>query len=297
MSPTSSIQPPASRTFSRCALVIAAFAIAATVTVAGQRGRQGGGAAAPAAPQAPASARDIAPLDLTGNWVSVVTEDWRWRMLTPPRGDAQGVPLSREGRRVADTWDLAKDNAAGLQCKAFGVGGIMRQPTRIRITWQDADTLRMDFDAGRQTRFIHLGAPPARSAATWQGFSIGTWQLRNTGAPILEEEGRGRGGRGGAVAPTKGSLKVVTTGMRAGYFRKNGIPYSENATVTEYFDRHDDYGSEWFTVLTVLDDPKNLVSPFVTTTHFKKEADGSKFNPQPCETMPPTTTTIAKGES
>ena len=95
----------------------------------------------------------------------------------------------------------------------------------------------------------------------------------------------------------KGSLKVVTTGMRAGYFRKNGLPYSENATVTEYYDRHDDFGSEWFTVLTVLDDSRNLVSPFVTTTHFKKEADGSKFNPQPCETMPPTTTTVAKGES
>ena len=217
--------------------VIATFAVPA-LDAAGQRG--GGGAppqagqtAQPVAPAPVLSPRASAPLDLTGYWVSVVTEDWRWRMLTPPRGDAPGVPLSIEGRRVANSWDLAKDNASGNQCKAFGVGGIMRQPGRIHIDWQDDNTLRMDFDAGKQTRLIYLGSiPPARSLASLQGTSLGRWQLRNTGAPILEEEGRGRGGRGGAVAPQKGSLKVVTTGTRGGYFRKNGLPYSENAVIT-----------------------------------------------------------------
>jgi len=273
-------------------LLVAGSPLAPT-SVAAQRG---GGAAQPAAPQVPQTPKASAPLDLTGYWVSVVTEDWRWRMMTPPRGDAQGVPLSREGRRVADMWDLAKDNASGAQCKAFGVGGIMRQPGRIHITWQDDTTLRMDFDAGKQTRLIHFAAAP-RSETTYQGNSLAVWQTRNTGAPILEEEARlGRRG-GGPQGAQKGSMKVVTTGMRAGYFRKNGLPYSENAVVTEYFDRHQDFGSEWFTVLTVLDDPKNLISPFVTTTSFKREADGSKFNPQPCETIPPTTTVVSKGES
>jgi hypothetical protein len=278
------------------ALVLAALIAPVVILAAAQRG---GGQQPPATPP-PATPQASAPLDLTGYWVSVVTEDWRWRMLTPPKGDAPGVPLSREGRRVADTWDLVRDNATGNQCKAFGVGGIMRQPGRIHITWQDEQTLRMDFDAGKQTRLIHMGNVPhaARAEPSLQGTSLGQWQLRTTGAPILEEEGRGRGGRGGAAGQIpKGSLKVVTTGMRAGYFRKNGLPYSETATITEYFDRHDDYGSEWFTVLTVIDDPKYLVSPFVTTTHFKREATGAKFNPQPCETLPPSTTVLSKGEN
>jgi hypothetical protein len=273
-----------------------AMVLAVPTIIWAQRGGAAGGA--PAVPAAPPTPKASAPLDLTGYWVSVVTEDWRWRMLTPPKGDAPGVPLSREGRRVADSWDLAKDNAAGNQCKAFGVGGIMRIPGRIHVTWRDDNTLQMDFDAGKQTRLIYLGAAaarPVRAEASLQGTSVGEWQLRNSGAPILEEEGRGRGRGAGPIQ--KGSLKVITTAMRPGYFRKNGLPYSENAKITEYFDRHDDFGSEWFTVLTVLDDPKYLVSPFVTTTHFKRESSGAKFNPQPCETLAPSTTLVSKGEN
>jgi hypothetical protein len=251
------------------------------------------GAQRPAAPPVPGTPRAAAPLDLEGYWVSVVTEDWRWRMMTPAKGDAPGVPLSLEGRKMADAWDLAKDNASGNQCKAYGAGGIMRIPGRIHITWENDSTLRLDFDAGKQTRLIRFsGGPsqPARSEPSIQGTSAGSWQLRTTGTPILDEETpAGRGGRGrGAAAPQKGSLKVITTGMRAGYFRKNGLPYSEGAVLTEYFDRHDDFGSQWFTVLSILEDPKYLISPFATTTHFKREPDGAKWNPQPCETLPPT---------
>ena len=83
--------------------------------------------------------RAAAPVDLTGYWVAVVSEDWRHRMATPKKGDFESIPLSAEGTRVANTWDLAKDDAAGLQCKAFGVGGIIRQPTRLHIAWQDAN--------------------------------------------------------------------------------------------------------------------------------------------------------------
>src|SRR5262245_10293393 len=81
-------------------------------------------------PGTPATARELAPVELTGYWVAVVTEDWRWRMVTPQKGDYTSVPLNAEGRRVADTWDRAKDDAAGAQCKAYGVGGLMRQPGR-----------------------------------------------------------------------------------------------------------------------------------------------------------------------
>src|SRR5262245_18524852 len=91
---------------------------------------------------APQGARQASPVDLTGNWVSVISEDWRFRMVTPPKGDYGAVPLNDEGRRVADTWDAAKDLAAGNACRWFGAGGIMRIPTRLRISWQDDNTLK-----------------------------------------------------------------------------------------------------------------------------------------------------------
>src|SRR2546425_7031603 len=101
-------------------------------------------------------AKTIAPIDLTGYWVAVVSEDWRHRMMTPRKGDYESLTLNAEGRRVADTWDLAKDNQANLQCKAFGVGGVMRQPGRLHIAWQDDNTLKVDFDAGTQTRLFNF---------------------------------------------------------------------------------------------------------------------------------------------
>ena len=78
-------------------------------------------------------------------------------------------------------------------------------------------------------------------------------------------------------------LEVVTTNLREGYLRKNGVPYSDKTTVTEYYDRFNEAnGDEWFTVTTIVNDPVYLAIPFVTTTDFKKEKDGSKFSPEPC---------------
>src|ERR1700690_2672003 len=97
------------------------------------------------APRAAAPARspkDAAPVDLTGYWVSIVTEDWRWRMITPVRGDFASIPLNAEGRKVGETWDPTKDEAAGQQCKSYGAPAIMRIPGRIHITWQDDNTLK-----------------------------------------------------------------------------------------------------------------------------------------------------------
>ena len=223
--------------------------------------------------QPPRSPQAAAPIDLTGYWVSIVTEDWRFRMVTPSKGDYASLPLNAEGRRVADTWDLAKDEAAGNQCKAFGVGNVMRNPGRVRITWENENTLRIDTDAGTQTRQLHFGESQPPAQPTWQGHSVASWEMR--------AQGRGQ------QQPRGGSLKVVTTHMRPGYLRKNGVPYSENTVVTEYFDRHSDYGAEWFTVTTIVNDPKYLTDEFITSTHFRKEPDGSKFSPTPCETPRP----------
>ena len=75
----------------------------------------------------------------------------------------------------------------------------------------------------------------------------------------------------------------MTTRLKEGYLRKNGVPYSENAAMTEFFDRHSDFGADWITVTSILEDPQYLTQPFITTTHFKREAEGSKWSPAPCE--------------
>jgi len=217
--------------------------------------------------------------------VSFVTEDWRFRMVTPPKGDYTSVPLNAEGLKVADTWDWQKDQAAGLQCKAYGAAGIMRVPGRVHITWQDDSTLKVEADAGKQVRFLSFSErPPAArpGVKTWQGTSIAEWEntgLQASGLAILTIP----------TAPPSYALKVVTTGMRAGYLRSNGVPYSENAVITEYYDTltHAN-GQEWLVITTVVDDPKYLQQPFITTTHFKREGNGSRWHPTPCEIVPPT---------
>ena len=233
---------------------------------------------------APRTARAAASVDLTGYWVSYVTEDWRFRMVTPPKGDYTSVPLNREGIRVADTWDWEKDRAAGLQCKSYGAPALMRKPTRVRISWQGDSVLKLETDAGTQTRLLTFGAAPrtAPRTRTWQGMSTAEWEdttVPASGLAILTMP----------PPPPSYALKVVTTGLRAGYLRSNGVPYSDQATVTEYFDTFTHRNAqEWLVVTTVVADPTYLQQPFITTTHFKREADGTRWRPTPCEIEPPT---------
>ena len=237
----------------------------------------GSGAAAqqPTPAPAPPAPRAAAPIDLTGYWVSVVTEDWRFRMLTPPKGDYASMPINAAGRKAADAWDPAK--AATDGCKAFGAAGVMRQPGRLHVTWENDTTLKIETDAGQQTRLLRFDKPQTPGVErTWQGQSAAEWEF-----------GPGRGGgpaAGRGQAPARvGSLKVITTNLRSGYLRKNGVPHSENAVVTEYVDRFAVDGTEWLTVLTNVEDPQYLTQPFITSTHFKREPDGSKWTPMPCE--------------
>ncbi|HXP88450.1 MAG TPA: hypothetical protein VN841_27220 [Bryobacteraceae bacterium] len=234
------------------------------------QGRGGGRAGQPASPKA------AAPVDLTGYWVSIVTEDWRFRMVTPKKGDYPSIPLNAEGRKVADAWDPAKDAASGNACKSYGAANLLRNPGRLHITWENDDTLRIDTDAGTQTRLLHFGAVSSSTGVQtgepqWQGVSVAQWELP------------GPGGRR-AAAVSGGDLKSITTHMRPGYLQKNGVPYSGNAVLTEYFHRTvEDNGDSWLIVTTIVEDPQYLTTPFLRSTHFKKEADGSKWDPSPCE--------------
>src|ERR1700690_262121 len=150
--------------------------------------------------------RASAPLDLTGYWVSVVTEDWRFRMLVPDKGDYASVPLNPDGRKVAEAWDPAKDQAEGNQCRSYGAGGLLRIPGRLHISWENDNTLRIDTDSGTQTRLLHFGASQPQSVAPqWQGYSLASWEGLRPGASrtaLIKDQSQ-------ASAP-EGYLKVMT---------------------------------------------------------------------------------------
>jgi hypothetical protein len=204
--------------------------------------------------------------------VSVVNEDWRWRMVTPPKGDTASVPLNPEGTKVAGAWNPATDGS----CLAYGAAGLMRMPTRLHITWESDTVLKIETDAGVQTRRLVFGAVPAaarRPVPSLQGTSTAEWE---------RPAGRGRG----AAAPGVGNLKAVTTNLRAAWLRRNGVPYSEGTTLTEYYDRFAaPNGDEWLVVTAIVNDPKYLTQDFVTSSHFKKEPDGAKWSPAPCKAI------------
>ena len=218
---------------------------------------------------APTTPKADAPEDLTGYWVSLVTEDWRYRMVTPPKGDYEAIPLSAQGKKVADAWDPAADEAAGNQCKAYGAAAIVRVPGRLHITWENDATLRLDFDAGTQTRMLHFGGKAAEAGAPqWQGYSSAEW--------VLIGDGRS--------PPRGGHLKVETTRMRPGYLRKNGVPYGASTVLSEYFTRVNEAdGNSYLIVTSVVNDPQYLNGPFITSTHFKKLADASGWRPTSCK--------------
>src|SRR5580658_863232 len=169
--------------------IVSLLGVAAlSLTVFGQGGGRGGGGRGGGPP---ATGQASAPIDLTGYLVSLVTEDWRYRMVTPAKGDYASVPINGAGRAAADQWDPDKDVAAGLQCKSYGAAGLMRVPTRLHITWADDNTLKIETDAGTQTRLLHFGNPTPPGDAGLQGFSLATWEGMARGG------GRGGGGGGG----------------------------------------------------------------------------------------------------
>jgi hypothetical protein len=186
-------------------------------------------------------------------------------------------------------WDPAKDEAAGEACRSYGAPTIMRVPGRLHITWADDNTLKIDTDAGTQTRLLHFGAigagragaagggtgaGGASEAPSWQGYSVATWRR-----PARMDQQSNK---------NAGDLRVLTTRLRPGYLRKNGVPYSENATVEEFFDAFTEpNGDSWLVIDTIVTDPMYLTQPYVNSVAFKKERDGAKWDPTPCRADQP----------
>ena len=165
------------------------------------------------------NARSAVPADFTGYWVTIISPDWRERMIPPAKGDYATVPITAAAQKIGDVWDPAKDEAAGEQCKSYAAPALNSTPTRFHITWLDDNTLKIDSDYGMQVRLLHFGNwKTTGGEATWQGESKAVWERA--------------GGRGS----TFGNLKITTTNLRPGYVRKNGVPYSSDIRMTEYWD-------------------------------------------------------------
>jgi hypothetical protein len=291
------------RTINGVAAVSAALALACAVQ-----------AAEPAkAPPPPASAKLAALFDLEGYWVSVVTEDWRWRMITPPKGDYASLPLNPAGRKAADQFDPAPYGGANYQtsqiidCRAYGAAGLMRMPTRLHITWQTPNDLKIESDWGGQVRILHFmpdqpyanvrhpvfgqGAAPLASpdAPSAQGYTAAAWEQAFRFDAHAYERGPSprRPGLGtmalGQPQPG-GDLVAQTAGLAPGWLRRNGVPYSGKTRLMEHFQTFaDPVGALWFDVTTEVYDPEYLTDPFITSSDFQKEPDGSKWAPHACK--------------
>jgi hypothetical protein len=235
---------------------------------------QGGGATPPppepALPPPPPTAKAAGAIDLTGYWVSIIADDVRF-YITPHKGDIDYLPINEEAKKVANAWDPDKDIAAGQQCRAYGAVGVMQQPGRLHIAWADDNILRIDADAGTQSRLFHFGKDAAvPQAHSLQGYSIAHW------------EGNGRGMRG-ARTP-QDVVTVVTRNMTPGYIRKNGVPYSADAVLTEYFNviQGGPNNDMYLIDLAIVDDPKYLTEPYYKSHIFKKVSDATGWDPTPC---------------
>jgi hypothetical protein len=201
--------------------------------------------------------RESAPIDLTGYWVSIVSEDWRFRMVTPPKGDFPDFLLNPEGTKVANAWDPAKDEAAKDHCKAYGAPNIMRVPGRFHITWADDKTLKIDTDAGMQTRLLKFAPAGPAGPPSRQGNSVAKWERK--------------------------ALRVDTSNLLPGYAQYNGVPLSEKTTMHEYFDViSEPGGAVWLIDDSVITDPTYHVRSIKRSTHLRKQADDKGWDPQPC---------------
>ena len=252
----------------------------ALILAQGRGGAPGQPAAQPTTPQA------AAPIDLTGYWVSQIVDEWRFRVV-PQKGDVPYLPINAEARRVANAWDPDKDISEGKQCRAYGAVGVMQRPGRLHITWENDRTLRIDADAGTQSRLLHFGAAPAQKGErSWQGYSIARWEV--AGRPLLDTGGTGFvPGLGARAANRGGTLIVRTDNLLGAYIRKNGVPYSDDAVLTEYFNIVTDaspgrQNQPYIAVTAFVEDPKYLAGPFIRTYTFKKQPDAAGWDPTPC---------------
>ena len=201
-----------------------------------------------------------AQMDLSGAWGQRFHEDAPERGAGPEIGDYTGLPINDAARRRADAWDAAKWTMPERQCEPHPADYGPRGPASLRIS-STLDPVSQDvvswnvtvlWMVQQRTIWMDGRAHPSEYAQhTWQGFSTGEWE--------------------------GDMLKVTTTHLKEGWVRRNGLPRSSEATMTEYFLRHDDY----LTLVTVVRDPVYLTEPLVRTSNWVLDP-GFQLSPFSC---------------
>lgn len=230
------------------------------------------------------SARDSIPegQDPTGNWVSVVTQHWHYRMRMPPKGATAKIPLNETGRRILESYDPEADIANGHECRAYGAANLMRIPGRLHIHWADDNTLQIDTDSGTQTRLLQFDPEPAAQVEpSLQGRSAAAWVGR---------EGAPEGDRNADQNDPNAARYLVasTSRLLPGHLLKSGVPYSGSTTMEEHFYTFTEpNGDEWLVVTAIIRDPEFLAREHVISNQFKREPDDSGWDPTLCSVDKP----------
>jgi hypothetical protein len=205
----------------------------------------------------------VAQLDPSGEWAPLFHEDQPERIPGPEIGDYLGLPINAASRLRADTWDASLLTLPEHQCKPHPSDYAWRGPANLRV-WKEVDResqqliayhTHISWEAPERTIWMDgRPHPPDYAAHTWQGFSTGKFE--------------------------GDMLTVTTTHLKNGWIRRNGVPRSDRATVTEHIIRHGDF----LTVAVIINDPVYLTEPFIRTTDFQADAR-QVIAPYPCEAV------------
>ena len=205
----------------------------------------------------------FAQVDLSGEWAPRFHEDQPERLAGPEIGDYLGLPINDAARLRGDSWDAAILELPEHQCKPHPADYGPRGPANLRI-WKEVDTdsqqliayhTHISWQAPERTIWMDdREHPPDYAAHTWQGFSTGKWE--------------------------GDMLTVTTTHLKTGWIRRNGIPRSDRATLTEHWIRHGDY----LTLVSIVTDPAYLTEPFIRTTNWVLDPR-QQIAPYPCESV------------
>lgn len=209
------------------------------------------------------AASAFAQVDLAGEWAPRFHEDQPERIPGPEIGDYLGLPITDAARLRADSWDASILTLPEHQCKPHPADYGPRGPANLRL-WKEVDRdtqqtvawhTHISWQAPERTIWMDGRAHPGPNAPhTWQGFSTGEWQ--------------------GDV------LVVTTTHLKTGWVRRNGVPRSDRATLTEHWIRHGDA----LTLVSIVHDPVYLTEAFVRSTDFEFDLH-QRIDPYPCEAV------------
>jgi len=204
----------------------------------------------------------FAQLDFTGEWAPRFYEDQPERVAGPELGDYLGLPITDAARMRADTWNAAIQTLPEWQCRPHSADYIWRGPSNLHI-WKEVDPVTREITAFHAEwlrsidNIYYLDGrphPSANAAHTWGGFATAKW------------EGN--------------MLTVTVTHLKEGYVRRNGVPRSDLATVTEHWIRH----GKWLTVVTIVNDPVYLTEPFIRSTDYELD-EHQLVPPYPCDAV------------